>query len=396
MKLNTSLKYIEQLAFSSLSFGSVFILGLLLPTQEFFDFSLIFTYLQGVLLICFSYVSNPFLVFYSSKNSHYRFKCALKLSIVFALVAVLGLAFYLMMLKSVSVLDSLGISVILVWLYYDVFRKKHFASGEFKVLTSTTLFIGVAYIITLLILNVIERLSSANALFALLGCFLAGIVLLHYFNRDIALGKHTKLKGYLYFNHNYAKWSVISAFSAWFLSSGLLLLAEHDLSKELFNAVRLLLSFIGLTYLVTNVFENQLIVKLSKFKNLDTILVSKEISQIAVLSACLSGFILIVSYLSFKFLYSQYFEFFWQIAILVFVAFFHTLSKPFTASLKVFRQINKVFYSFVLAALASFLFYGLSPLALAIDNLIGSFVVGSLLLVISLAYFVNIELKSRT
>ena len=137
--------------------------------------------------------------------------------------------------------------------------------------------------------------------------FLIGILFLQNSCCDEVLGKQKKLKSYFNYNHNYAKWSVISAFSAWFLSSGLLLLAENDLSKELFNAVRLLLSFIGLTYLVTNVFENQLIVKLSKFRKVEKAILYKEIVTITLLSLGLSILILIVSYLSFKLLYTQYY-----------------------------------------------------------------------------------------
>lgn len=354
--LQAHARFIEQLGFSSVSFVAIFASGLLLEKEQFFHFSYSFTLVQVVLFAGFSYLGNPFFVFYSQRKRASYVSSALLLTWGATVVTAILLGGVLYYIKGFSLTLSFasGLSVI-PWLTYDILRKKAFIDLSNILLIKKSLLliaIGSACLLLLWGLNV----TKAEWFFLVITVSFASLC--RGVSKQVQVGRVRATQAYIKKNHAFARWTLLSAATMWFLSSGVLLLFEPLITREEFNGLRLMLSFIGLANLITTVLENSMLVEYAEQSRQGVVSLKdmkKRVLQVSIIGLLLSALIYVVSWVAFATLYKPYQEVFYQYQSLVLLAILFSINKVSTACLKINHKPNFIFISACLGGAAALL-----------------------------------------
>lgn len=340
-------KLIEQSLFSGIAFLCIFLSGYLLSAEQFYLFSYGFTTLQALVLLYFSYISTSFFVFYSKQQNYNYFSQALMVLFVVHLLLLLPFVFYFYVKLSSMLMALLCWLLVVLWCMLDLVRKVYFIDAS-KKLVLPSLTVICAFIVFLGTATVLDEMTALSIYFALTSAMLIAVIM---FIRPIPLPYSYEQTGrYARKNHNFAIWNAYSAFVTWGLTGGLLLLFEPYMTQQQFNACRILLSFIGLSNLITTVIENNLVVKLNNDPHM---LQPRVWLKYLALSLLLSLLVAGVSYIGFLLFYKHYLAEFYQAAPILAVNVFFTLNKPMIAYLKVNDRSRWIFYALALAAIVS-------------------------------------------
>ncbi|MEW6989449.1 hypothetical protein AADZ91_02070 [Colwelliaceae bacterium 6441] len=345
-----------------MSFSGVFIAGILLNNKEFYYFSFIFSLLQASLMVSYSYISNPMLVFII-KESHKVKNEYLSFNIIFSLISSLFLSLFLSLLivNKFSEFNFLEIFLLLwlvitSWVTYDLYRKYLFSLEQYFKLFKATSYVVTGYFLSLLILNYFNQSFFIIFIAMVISLVLVQIATFLKSKYKVRLNVE-QAKSITIGNYGFAKWTVLSAIGIWFAGQGLLIAGDSFLTTQEFNSIRLLLSFIGLTNLITTVIENKLIISFGKTSCPQKLRESlkQEFSTILMISIVLTAFVFILSYLSFNYIYAEYKSVYMTISPIILTASFFALSKPFVALLKTLHMTKEIFKSIIIAIIGTLL-----------------------------------------
>lgn len=383
-------KYIEQVIYSGIAFGSILFAGLFMEAKAFFQFALIMTVVQGVVFFVNSYENNAILVFYHKYQpqwlndlQRYKFIAGNLLSAILSAIAAawlttvddftweFGYAFLL-----IYILSGLIIAV-------ETMRKIRFAAGNYSLLFKHALLLASLFSILILAAFVFTDLVATY--------FVHGLIVIYALmaiaarpSKNLVSMDFFRIKQVCIDNFNYSKWLLCSSLGIWLMSQGLLLLSEQALSIEQFNGLRLLLSFIGIANIVTLVFENSLTTQFSKQRELDLSSVYVALRKILFLSLLLIMGVCIIVAGSFWLMYPEYVMLLsgsWP--LLISVGFF-SISKPFIAFLKAKERTNAIFVAIAVGVASTLVMLGLGPDQASYDWILMIFAVGPVAMFLTL------------
>ena len=383
-------KYIEQVIYSGIAFGSILLAGLFMNAQAFFQFALMMTVVQGVVFFVNSYENNAILVFYHKYGSRWLHTLQQYKFIAGNLFSAILSAFAAGWLCTVDEFRlGYGTAFLLIYLLsgliiaVETMRKVRFAAGEFSILIKHALLLASLFSLLALVAFVFTE-QVANY-------FIHGLIVIYALVAMIARPSMSfsdiesiRLKKICIDNFHYSKWLLCSSVGIWLMSQGLLLLSEQALSIQQFNGLRLLLSFIGIANIVTLVFENSLTTQFAQRTELKLLDVYIALRKILFLSLLLIMGVCIIVAGSFWLVYPEYVVLLsasWP--LLVSIGFF-SLSKPFIAFLKAKNRTNEIFMAIAVGVTSTLAMLGLGPEAADYNWVIMIFAVGPVAMFLTL------------